>query len=99
MHTSHPGVSNLDGNAVTKVVGDKSHSTFGLRAGSYTNDSTNFMKKMSKSCSVPSLKEVKKTNPELLMPKALHSSSKKAGPPKRGDAKPVMNLVSSKNFI
>jgi len=99
VHTSHPLVSNLDGNFSTKVVRDKSHSTFGLRHGSYGNDATNFMKKMSKSCSVPSLAEVKKSNPDLLVPKTLHSSSKKGGPPKRGDVKPVMNLVTSKNFI
>merc|ERR1712187_191068 len=91
--------SNLEGNSRTKIVADKHHSTFGLRNGSYMNDPTNILKKMSKSCSVPSLAEVKKTNPDLLVPKTLHSSNKKEGPPKSSDKPPVMNLVSSKNFI
>merc|ERR1712066_642804 len=36
---------------------------------------------------------------ELLAPKTLHSGGKKGGPPRRSEAKPVMNLVTSKNFI
>merc|ERR1719413_221682 len=57
---------------------------------------------MAKSCSVPSLAEVRKSNPDLLKPRKLTESRFTAmgggGPPKRGDV-PVMNLVTSKNFI
>ena len=46
---------------------------------------------------VASLLSVKKSNPELLVPTQLKASFK-APVPKR-DEKPIMNLVSSKNFV
>merc|ERR1719149_224438 len=54
---------------------------------------------MAKSYSVPGLAEVKRTNPDQLKPKTLHPSSKAGGGPPRRDEIPVMNLVTSKNFI
>merc|ERR1719291_189747 len=58
------------------------------------------MKKMAKSCSVPSLADIKRQDPEMLKPKHLKESrfAGGGGPPRR-DEIPVMNLVTSKNFI
>lgn len=99
--TTFPAVSNMGGDSLQKAVLDRSHSGFGLKMGSYTNNPKGFMKKMAKSSSVPSLSDVRKTNPDQLRPSHLKESRfgpGGGGPPKRGEA-PVMNLVSTKNFI
>lgn len=100
--TSHPMLSNMAGDAIQKPTRDRGHGDFGKPPGTYKNDATQYMKKMAKSCSVPSLSEVRRTNPDQLKPKHLKESRFAAmgggGPPKRGDV-PVMNLVTSKNFV
>jgi len=94
-----PSNSNIAGDAVGKPVTDKAHAGFGMQMGSYKNNPNAYMKKMAKSYSVPGLAEVKRTNPDQLKPKTLHPSSKAGGGPPRRDEIPVMNLVTSKNFI
>jgi len=99
--TSHPHSSNMAGEAVGKVVSDRGHASFGRPVGHYANDATVYLKKMQKSSSVPSLAEVKKTNPDALVPSQLKEPSRfvgGGGPPKRGE-RPVMNLVTTKNFV
>jgi len=100
--TSHPIMSNMAGDAMQKIVRDRSHAEFGKPAGTYKNDPATFMKKLARSSSVPSLREMKKTNPDQLKPTHLKESRFAAlgggGPPKR-DEKPVMGLKSSKNFL
>lgn len=97
-NSSMPGVSNLAGDSADKVVADQSHAGFGKRQGSYKNTPDNFQKNMSKSCSVPSLGEVRRNNPAQLKPSKLKDTSHMMTIPKASD-KPVMNLVTSKNFI
>lgn len=96
--SSHPMVSNLGGDALDKVVADQCHANFGKRRGSYQNTPNNFQKNMSKSHSVPGLAEVRRNNPSQLKPTALKDTSHMIMVPKASD-KPVMNLVTSKNFI
>eukprot|EP00747_Dinoflagellata_sp_TGD_P118517 gnl/TRDRNA2_/TRDRNA2_172836_c0_seq2.p1 gnl/TRDRNA2_/TRDRNA2_172836_c0~~gnl/TRDRNA2_/TRDRNA2_172836_c0_seq2.p1 ORF type:complete len:309 (+),score=77.98 gnl/TRDRNA2_/TRDRNA2_172836_c0_seq2:91-927(+) len=97
--TSHPAATNLAGTANEKVVPDKENRSLGKAPGSYRNDSTNYMKKGSKSGgTVPSLKEVKKEQPHLLQPSSLQPRIKPPVP-RRDEAPPVMNLVTSKNFV
>jgi len=96
--TTHPNLSNLDGDALNKVVKNRSHSQFGKKVGSYANNPHTFIKKMARSCQVSSLSEVKRTNPDLLKPSELKATRHKESPPKKGEM-PVMNLVTSKNFI
>jgi len=54
-------------------------------------------KKKTRSSSVPSLPQIKRDHPELLQPSKLKSKNKPKIPNK--DDQPIMNLVSSKNFI
>jgi len=96
--SSTPAFSNLAGDSVVKVVADTSHGDFGKRRGSYRNAPDNFQKNMSLSHSVPSLAAVKRDNPEQLKPTKLKEASHTATIPKASD-KPIMNLVTSKNFI
>jgi len=99
--TTHPSLSNLCGDAPTKVVKNRSHSEFGRKIGSYQNNPQTFMKKMTKGGQVASLSEVRRSHPDLLKPSHLKESRfgpGGGGPLKRGEM-PVMNLVSSKNFI
>mmetsp|Transcript_148098 Transcript_148098/g.369220 ORF Transcript_148098/g.369220 Transcript_148098/m.369220 type:complete len:283 (-) Transcript_148098:41-889(-) len=98
--TTMPFVSNISGTHAQKAIGDRSHAEFGKPIGAYRNDPNTYMRKFAKSSSVPSLTEVKRTNPDQLKPSHLKESRFKGGggPPKRGE-QPVMNLVTSKNFI
>jgi hypothetical protein len=96
--TTNPAVSNIAGNLTDKPVKDNSHSGFGKAPGSYANDATNFMKKHEKTGErVLTLKEMKREHPEALAPKELKPQLR-SGPPK-ADEKPVMNLVTTKNFV
>jgi len=99
---THPIASNIAGDATEKIVKDRSHADLGKRTGTYKNDPTTFMKKLSRSCSVPSLREIKKANPYQLKPTHLKESRFAAmgggGPPKRSEI-PIMGLKSSKNFL
>lgn len=96
--TTCPAVANIGGSLDQKPVGDKSHSTFGKPKGSYCDDPGSFLKKQEKSGGkVLTLKEMKKEHPEALVPKQLKPQTRH-GPPVASE-KPVMNLVTSKNFI
>lgn len=97
-NTTFPSVSNIAGDADVKLIKDKSHAQFGKPRGTYRPIPENFTKKFSKSSSVPSLVEIKKTNPSLLVPTdvGLHKSSSCI--PKASD-RPIMGLVSKKNFL
>merc|ERR1711937_396466 len=60
-------------------------------------DPQNYLKGKVRSSSVPSLHQFKRSHPELLQPSKLKSKNKPQIP--KLDDKPIMNLVSSKNFI
>ncbi|CAK9032940.1 unnamed protein product [Durusdinium trenchii] len=96
--TTCPAVANVGGYLEQKPVADKSHSTFGKPKGSYTDDPASFLKKQEHSGGkVLTLKEMKRDHPEALVPQQLKPQTRH-GPPATSD-KPVMNLVTSKNFI
>lgn len=96
--SSFPAVSNIGGDSLDKAVANSSHGDFGKRKGAYHSTPDNFQKNMSKAHSVPSLAEVKRNNPAQLKPKHLKDTSHMMTVPKAADT-PVMNLVTSKNFI
>jgi len=89
--------TNIGGDAATKVVPDKSGRTFGKQPGSQKPDPGTFMKTGQRAEKVKTLSEVKKENPDLLQPSQLKTRLK-PGVPRREEA-PVMNLVTSKNFV
>jgi len=95
--TSHPQATNLAGVAAQKVVADKGCRTMGKHPGSHQPDPQSFMKKNDKCPPVASLKDVKRDQPHMLQPSVLKEKNKPSVPSK--DDKPVMNLVSSKNFV
>merc|ERR1719421_2838478 len=70
----------------------------GKPPGCSKNDPMNYMKKNDKTTSVESLSKVKKSNPSLLQPTQLKPKMK-PDVPKLADQPPVMNLVTSKNFV
>merc|ERR550514_1668439 len=92
-----PGVGNIDGNADREVCPKHGHRTFGKAPGSMQRDPAEFMKRGSKNKAVPSLAEVRATVPEALQPTKLKTKLKPTLPAK--DDKPIMNLVTSKNFV
>merc|ERR1719353_1907757 len=69
----------------------------GAPPGSLKRVPSDFMKKNTSTSKVQSLTEVKKTQPNLLQPTELKPKLK-ADVPKTSDM-PVMNLVTSKNFV
>jgi len=75
----------------------QTHQTFGLPPGSFQPDPAKILQKCASMPKVLSLKEMKEKHPEKLAPPALHGSKKPAVP--RITEKPIMNLVSSKNFV
>jgi len=89
-------LTNIAGEADTKVVKDLHSRTFGKSPGSLQPDPQIFLKRCARSSSVPSLTRIKKEQPELLQPSKLKVKTR---PPVPKDEKPIMNLVSSKNFI
>jgi len=95
--TSHPQATNLAGNAPQKVVAEKACRSMGKHPGSHQPDPQTFLKKNDKSAAVATLKDVKKDLPHLLQPSVLKEKNKPSLPAK--DDKPVMNLVTSKNFV
>jgi hypothetical protein len=97
--TSHPAISNIEGNATGKIVPDKPTRTFGKVPGSLKNDPNTYMKKYANSSSVPNLAEVKRSNPEQLKPTHLAPRLKAGAFIPSQHEPPVMNLVSQKNFI
>jgi len=95
--TSHPVSTNIAGDAHSKVVSDRGNRTMGKKAGSHANDPQQFLKTGVKAEKVATLSQVKRDNPQLLEPSKLKTKHRPAVP-RKGD-EPVMNLVSSKNFI
>merc|ERR1719313_3282316 len=91
-------LTNLAGDAAEKVVAEKSHRTLGKSPGSHQPDPHGWLKKNEKTSCVPSLTQVKREQPNLLQPTTLKSKSKPRIPAK-DDAPPIMNLVTSKNFV
>jgi hypothetical protein len=102
--TRSASVTNLTGKmAKEKPLGKSAsvkegHATFGLPPGSFQPDPTKILQKCASQPKVLSLKEMKDKHPEQLAPKELHGGSKKPPVP-RITEKPIMNLVSSKNFV
>eukprot|EP00928_Gymnodinium_smaydae_P092510 TRINITY_DN763_c0_g1_i1.p1 TRINITY_DN763_c0_g1~~TRINITY_DN763_c0_g1_i1.p1 ORF type:complete len:280 (-),score=80.92 TRINITY_DN763_c0_g1_i1:113-952(-) len=97
-NSTYPATSNMSGHLLEKPIPDKTHATKGKPVGSYKNEPTSYMKKQAKTGPVASLAEVKKSNPELLKPTTLKPAHHSGAIPKASEA-PVMNLVTSKNFI
>lgn len=95
--TTHPAVSNLQGDLTDKPVADRHSRTLGRVPGSYKNAPDAYMVKGSKAGQVKSLAQAKKEDPSVLRPSKLKEKHKPTVP--RKDEAPVMNLVTSKNFI
>jgi hypothetical protein len=95
--TSHPGSTNIAGDSKDKIVSDKTGRTFGKHPGSYQPDPQGFLKCGDKNTKVAPLSDVKKDQPHLLQPTVLKPKNKPSIPKK--DDTPIMNLVSSKNFV
>jgi len=94
--TTNPKVSNIGGDASTKIIQDKDARTFGKVPGSYKEDPLAYMTPR-RNERVATLSEVKRDAPHVLQPTVLKPRMK--GPSPRRDEFPVMNLVSSKNFV
>jgi len=94
---THPAVSNLAGTHDSKPVGDKASRTMGKVPGTSKNDPTSHLKSASKCQQVKSLSDIKRENPDQLAPTKLKPKLK-PGLPDKQEA-PVMNLVTSKNFV
>jgi len=95
--TTHPATSNLSGTLQDKPVADKDARTFGKIPGSHKNDPNDYMKKSIKNGPVATLSEARRNNPEVMKPTKLKDTHKPRVP--KADEAPVMNLVTSKNFI
>lgn len=98
--TSKPGVQNISGKDDLNASGGyeyvKPHATWGKARGSYKPDPKNY-KIETRNEKVESAAQIKKTNPELLKPTTLKPKLKPTVPTK--DEKPVLGLVSEKNYI
>jgi len=88
-------LTNLSGEAQGRVVGLKSHKDLGRAPGCLQPNPQKYLTK--KSSSVPTLPTVKKDMPHLLQPTKLKSKNKPAVP--KLEDTPIMNLVTSKNFV
>jgi len=95
--TSHPMMTNIAGDTQEKIVPNKSGRTFGKHPGSYHPDPQTWLKAGDNNQKVSSLKDVKKDQPHLLQPSSLKVKNKPSIPAKAD--KPIMNLVSQKNFV
>lgn len=96
-HTTNPRSSNLAGDSDDKVVKDRSHHTLGKLPGSYAKNPENFTKTGTRAEKVKTFAEVKREAPEMLKPTQLKPKVRPAVP-KKGE-EPVMNLVTTKNFV
>ncbi|CAK0859837.1 unnamed protein product, partial [Prorocentrum cordatum] len=88
--------SNISGESTAKSVPDRGGRNFGKPPGACVPDPQKRLQANAAN-KVPTLSEVRKNNPDLLQPSQLKPKIR-PDVPKSGDA-PVMNLVSSKNFI
>jgi len=95
--TTVPALSNLEGLAQEKIVGDYSFRTIGGAPGSARNDPDSFMRSGAKTARVPLLAEVKRTHPELLKPTVCSARLKPTVP--RSTERPLFNMMTSKNFV
>lgn len=95
--TTVPVVSNLNGDAMQKVVPDRESRTLGKPPGSNANTPRDYLQKSSKMEAVPTLAEVKVSAPHLLQPERLKPRHKTAVPSRSDE--PIMNVVSTKNFV
>lgn len=91
-----PMMANLAGDIPSDKALPAAHRNFGKAPGNYHPDPNNFLK-MNKSNSVPNLARVKKEQPHLLQPSHLKPRKLPAVP--RATELPILNLVTSKNFI
>jgi len=94
--TTLPMLTNLSGDS-SKSSDRMGHRSLGKAPGGYLPDPQSYLKKRTRSSSVPSLPQIKRNHPEVLQPSKLKSKNKPQIP--KLDDKPIMNLVSSKNFI
>merc|ERR1719463_573108 len=90
-------MTNIAGDTLEKIVANKSGRTFGKHPGSHQPDPQIWLKAGDKNQKVPSLKDVKRDTPHQLQPATLKVKNKPSIPAK--DDKPIMNLVSQKNFV
>merc|ERR1711871_1272171 len=95
--TSHPIAMNISGSAQSKIVPDKTGRTMGRPNGTLARNPLDYMKKSSSTSKIQTLAEVRRTAPQLLKPSELKPKLK-PDVPKTSDT-PVMNLVTSKNFV
>jgi len=95
--TTHPCCMNIAGTAPQKIVPNKTGRTMGKAPGTSSNCPQDYMKKQANLPKVKTLSEVKKSAPHLLQPSELKPKLK-PDVPKKSEL-PVMNLVSSKNFV
>jgi hypothetical protein len=95
--TTHPISMNIAGTAPDKIVPNKSGRTMGKAPGTLRNIPTDYMKKNTATSKVQTLSQVKQNAPHLLQPTELKPKLK-PDVPKTSD-QPVMNLVTSKNFV
>jgi len=78
------------------------HSVFGKPVGSYRNNPSNFVKCLSGSQKVNALNQVKKNSPDKLKNtrrRAAQNGNAGKEPVPNSDDKPIMGLVTEKNFI
>lgn len=95
--TTHPICMNIAGNAEDKIVPNKKGRTFGKQPGALRANPNDYMKSNASTSKVKTLTEVKKSQPHLLQPTELKPKLKPDVP--RTSDTPVMNLVTSKNFV
>jgi len=95
--TTNPTCMNIAGSAQEQIVSTKKGRTFGKAQGTNKSDPNDYMKRNANTSKVQTLSEVKKTQPNLLQPTELKPKLK-PDVPKTSDM-PVMNLVTSKNFV
>jgi len=95
--TTHPITMNISGEAADKIVPSKTGRTMGKPNGSLRRVPSDFMKKNSSTGKIKTLAEVKREQPNLLQPTELKPKLKPDVP--RTSDRPVLNLVTSKNFV
>jgi hypothetical protein len=95
--TTQPVAMNIAGEAPVKMVPNKPGRTMGKPLGSLKRSPSDYTKKNANTTKVQTLSEIKRDQPYLLQPTELKAKLK-PDVPKTSDT-PVMNLVTSKNFV
>ncbi|KAF4659444.1 hypothetical protein FOL46_006577 [Perkinsus olseni] len=101
--TSKPGIRNVAGAQErekpkpSEHTYHKSHATFGVPIGSVKPDPQKPLKKFERTSRVESLTALRKKSPEKLKASVSHTVTKPPVP--KLNEKPVMNLVSGKNYV